>query len=89
MRLYDEKRKQIKIGDIIKFTNIQSNETITCKVMNLYRYSSFKDIYLSFNKERLGYKKEENANYLDMEKYYDPSEIKKYGVIGIEIKRME
>jgi len=89
MRLYDEKRQQIKINDVIEFTNINSNETIKCIVTNLYRYPSFKELYAAINKERLGYQIKEEATYLDMEKFYNSDEIKKYGVVGIEIKRME
>ena len=34
MRLYDEKRRQIREGDIITFTNRQTNEEIKTKVIN-------------------------------------------------------
>ena len=34
IRLNDEKRSQIKIGDEIEFTNIKINETLICKVTN-------------------------------------------------------
>lgn len=79
MRLYDEKRGLINIGDIIEFTNMDTGNTFKVEVINL-------DLYNSFDKERLGYKKEELANYEDMEKYYSKEEIDKYGVVGIEIK---
>lgn len=86
MRLYDEKRRQIKIGDMIEFTNINTNEKIEVEVINIYTFSSFKELYEHFDKELLGYSKEEQANYKDMEKYYDKNDIDKYGVVGIEIK---
>lgn len=86
MRLYDEKRGLINIGDIIEFTNMDTGNTFKVEVINLHRFNSFKDLYNSFDKERLGYKKEELANYEDMEKYYSKEEIDKYGVVGIEIK---
>ena len=39
MRLNDEKRSQIKIGDEIEFTNIKTNETLICKVTNVNELS--------------------------------------------------
>lgn len=88
MRLYDEKRKLIKVGDTITFTNIDTLKKFDVEVVNLYRYDNFKSLYNNFDKRRLGYKNEESANYLDMEKYYSKEEIKKYGVLGIEIRKM-
>ena len=88
LRLNDAKRQLIKVGDTIVFTHNQTKEEIVCEVTNLYRYPTFKDMYESFNKERLGYSFEEEASYLDMEKFYLKSEIEKYGVLGIEIKKI-
>lgn len=85
MRLYDEKRQQIKKGDTIEFTNIISNETIKYVVKELHIYDSFEKIYQIFDKERLGYQQEEDANYTDMEQYYSKNDIEKYGVVGIEL----
>lgn len=34
MRLYDEKRKLVQVGDNISFTNIESGETLLTKVKN-------------------------------------------------------
>lgn len=85
MRLYDEKRRKIKIGDNIEFTNITSGETINYIVKNLHIYNSFEKIYQKFSKERLGYLSNEEAKYTDMEQYYSQSDIEKYGVVGIEL----
>ena len=41
MRLNDEKRSLIKIGDFIEFENKDTHEKITCEVINIYKYSSF------------------------------------------------
>ena len=85
MRLYDEKRQQIKPKDTIEFTNIITNETIKYLVKDLHVYKSFEQIYQIFDKERLGYLTNEKAHYKDMEQYYPIDEIKKYGVVGIEL----
>lgn len=88
MRLYDEKRQLVKIGDLIEFSNCYTNETMTVKVIGLHRFKNFKELYSSFSKDVLGYLTNEQADSLDMEKYYNLEEIKKYGVIGIEIEKI-
>lgn len=89
MRLYDEKRQLINIGDIITFTNRDTLDTFNVKVINLHKYNSFKELYREFDKVRLGYKENEDAKPEDMEKYYPKEEIDKYGVVGIEIKKIK
>lgn len=86
MRLYDEKRRKISIGDTIEFTNEKNGEKIIAKVINLYLFNSFKDLYERFDKKSIGYKDNEVANYKDMSQYYSEEAINKDGVIGIEIK---
>ena len=86
MRLFDEKRKQIKVGDTIEFTNIVSLEKLKVKVIALHKFKNFEELYSHFNKTQLGYKQTENANSNDMNQYYTNDDIRKYGVLGIEIK---
>ncbi len=86
MRLFDEKRKQIKVGDTIEFTNIVSLEKLKVKVIALHKFKNFEELYSHFNKTQLGYKQTENANPNDMNQYYTNDDIHKYGVLGIEIK---
>lgn len=86
MRLFDEKRRELKIGDTIKFTNRTNNEEIEAIIINLYQYDSFNELYKHFNKIRLGYQNDEDANPKDMEEYYSREEQDKYGVVAVEIK---
>ena len=86
MRLNDEKRQKINIGDIIAFTNTESGEIIRVTVLNKHHFYSFDELYSSFDKARLGYMKNETADPNDMEIYYSKDKISKYGVLGIEIK---
>ena len=87
MRLYDEKRKQIKEKDIIIFTNIDTNEELKVEVEKLYIFNNFEELYNYFDKKELGYLDEE-ASYKDMEEYYSKEEQKEYGVVGIRIKKI-
>ena len=86
MRLYDDKRRKVNVGDIIEFTSLANGEKIQAEVLALHVYPSFEDIYNKFDKVQLGYNEWEIALHTDMEKYYLPTEIEKYGVVGIEIK---
>lgn len=88
MRLYDEKRQMISVGDIIEFTNNKTQEKIYCLVINLHIYPSFKELYEKFDPRLLGYLDGEAVSYHDMEMYYPEEKINKYGVIGIEIKKI-
>ena len=85
-RLNDEKRQLLEVDDFIEFTNRLTNETITAKIVALYRDTSFEQLYKKFDKISLGYKENEEANPEDMLQYYKKEEQEKYGVIGIEIK---
>lgn len=85
MRLCDEKRSIICVGDIIEFTNTKTNEICECEVINLYKYENFDELYKHHNKTTIGYSDNEIADSNDMLAYYTTENIRKYGVLGIEI----
>lgn len=85
LRLYDEKRRLISKGDIIVFTNIETKEKIKVLVKELHIYKNYEELYPNFEKTRLGYLEDEEANPKDMEEYYSIVNIEKYGVVGIEV----
>lgn len=87
MRLFDEKRRKIVTGDIIKFISTKDSSTfLTTQVTKLYVFKNFKELYQKFDKIKLGYMENDIPNYSDMEKYYSQTDMKSYGVVGIEIK---
>ena len=89
LRLYDEKRQKIQIGDTIIFRKEPDlDETLKVKVIGLLRYNSFEDLFNDFNIEIIADKsmtKEELLNTL--EEFYTPEKQKQYGVIGIRIEK--
>lgn len=87
MRLYDERRKPIKIGDEILFTNNQTKEQLKVVVKNLYVFPSFKELYAYFDHKRLGYERSDEGQPSDMEIYYSYELIEKNQVLAIEIKK--
>lgn len=85
MRLNDEKRRKIKIHDLIEFTNIKTGEKLFTKVINLHYYNDFDELYKNHDKISIGYSMEDIPNPSDMSIYYNESDIKKYGTLAIEI----
>ena len=87
LRLFDEKRQQLKVGDRILFTNIANGETLNAIVVKLHRFDSFEKLYKSLPLLQCGYTPEDvdKAKPSDMEQYYSLEEQKKYGVVGIEL----
>lgn len=86
MRLCDEKRSKIKIGDKIEFCQRETGEKLLTRVVNLAKFSSFEELYAHFDKIDLGYETADIADPQDMYKYYSINDINKYGTLAIEIK---
>ena len=87
LRLYDEKRQKIRVGDAIIFTSTESGEQIRATVKKLHRFDSFEVLYKSLPLLKCGYTAEDvdRAQPSDMESYYSVEEQQKYGVVGIEL----
>ena len=88
MRLYDEKRAKIKVGDKIEFENIDTHQNVMCEVISLARYKDFFELYSHYDKTAIGYSEDEIADASDMYVYYSPELIEKYGALAIEVKVM-
>lgn len=88
LRLLDEKRKAVSVGDTLIFTNTENTEEqLVCLVKNLYMFDSFEKLYGVLPLDKCGYLPEEipSASYKDMEAYYPAEKQKQYGVVGIEV----
>lgn len=88
MRLFDEKRSIIKPNDYIEFNNTINGETLLCVVINIYKYNNFEELYKNHDKISIGYEEDETASPDDMLMYYSIDNINKYGVVGIEVKKL-
>ena len=90
LRLYDEKRQKINIGDTIVFKK-EPELTISMevKVIGLLRYNTFEDLFKDFDIEIMADKlvtKQELLNILN--EFYTKDEQSKYGVVGIRIEKI-
>ena len=86
IRLYDEKRKKVNVGDNIYFTNEETGEVLKTEVEEISVFKNFRQLYARFDKTELGYGEDEDASPDDMAEYYSKREQKKYEVVAIRIK---
>ncbi|WP_314838885.1 ASCH domain-containing protein [Solobacterium moorei] len=88
LRLNDEKRQAISVGDTIIFQSIDMprSELMTV-VMGLYKFDSFKELYEKLPLMECGYTDANvaEASPDDMNQYYSQEEQQKYGVVGIKV----
>lgn len=86
LRLYDEKRQQIKLGDSIEFSKSE-NEKFKVRVIGLLLYETFSDLFNDFNISVLADQsmtKQELLNVL--QEFYTPEKQAQYGVLGIRLE---
>ena len=88
VRIYDEKRRKVSIGDYITFIT-DSDEEIQVRVVGILVCETFSILYDMLNVLHIGYTFESEANYTDMYKYYSKEEENKYGVIGIAFEYID
>ncbi len=89
IRIYDEKRQKVKVGDIILFHKLpESTETIKVEVVGISIFKSFHDLFSSFDKSKFGHDQNLSiSEEIQMQRaYYTEEEEKRYGVVGIHIR---
>ena len=92
LRLLDEKRQKICVGDTIEFTRLSvGTERIVVSVVGIHVFDSFAALYATLPLDRCGYDQAtmKDANPSDMEAYYSVEEQNRYGVVGIEFDLIE
>lgn len=87
-RLYDEKRKQLSVGDTLIFLRRPLEEDkIVAKVTDLVRYSTFTELVDNYEMKRLyldGYTKEMYLN--EMSRFYTEEDQMVDGVLAIHFE---
>lgn len=84
IRLNDEKRQLLKIGDEIEFSLINDpTQTIKTEVVDLCRFPTFKELFAAYPAGEYG--AENRDEWQLMYKYYSPEDECKYGVLAIRI----
>lgn len=86
LRLYDEKRRSIQLGDIIEFAK-SDDEKFKAEVVGLLRYNSFADLFEDFDISILADSSMTKQELLEvLGEFYSEEKQAEFGVIGIRIK---
>ena len=87
-RLNDEKRKKIKIGDIITFSmDPDRKESFNVLVINKFVFSSFKEMVDKLELKKLGFvNKKRNEVASIYHSFYPVDQENKYGVVVFEVR---
>lgn len=81
-RLYDEKRKKLKVGDQIEFSKLPDlQEKILVNVVDLYKENTFEDLFRKLYTDEEEIKRKTKSMY----QFYSIEKEKQYGVLGIKI----
>ena len=91
LRLNDEKRREISVGDEIIFAHAENDALcLRARVVALHKYPSFKLLFEVGLLEKTGFCGYTIAEACDrMHSYYTPERERQYGVLGIEIELLE
>lgn len=89
LRLNDEKRRMLRVGDVIEFENRKDKEKIYCKIIKLHYAENFEKLYNYFANNDILNEQLGNVTCSMLEKFYSKEEQNKYGVVGIEIKKIK
>ncbi len=86
VRLFDEKRREIKLGDTIEFRREpEQSETIQAEVVGLLNYRTFSDLVSDFPVTDFG--DDDPSRLLErISTFHTQEQEAKYSVLGIRIK---
>jgi len=92
IRLFDEKRQKLKVGDVIEFSKLPAlSEKMSVEVIALLRYKTFKSMIEDLGMECFGYSSGYSQDYFLDKIYsiYSKEQEQGYSVLGIRIKLIE
>lgn len=85
IRLNDEKRRLLKVGDRIEFSLMtDANQKTLTEITGLGTYPTFKELFAAYPPEQYGGDSQDEWEM--MYKYYPREEEEKYGTLAIELK---
>ncbi len=90
LRLYDEKRRRIAVGDTITFTCTSDERSVMVRVTSLHPFADFAALYATLPLTECGYTPENVslADPHDMEQYYPLEKQHENGVLAIGVERI-
>ena len=92
IRLLDEKRKVLRVKDIIEFSKLPSlHKKIQVKVLELLYYESFENLIKDFGIKSFGYNKDFPIDSFleNLYNIYTKDDEKRFGVLGIKLEVLQ
>ena len=85
IRLYDEKRRLLKVGDRIIFIRADDeSQSLETEVVRLDVFKTFKELFLAY--DPVVYGSESADEWVDMYKYYTKEDEEEFGVVGVGVR---
>lgn len=85
-RLNDDKRRLLKVGDVVKFLKRpEMKESAMAKIVGLHFHKTFQELFESFPPESFGGIAMEDL-VESIYKYYSKDDEEKFGAVGIEFR---
>ena len=87
IRLNDEKRQRMKVGERIEFS-LRPNfeEKFLAEIIGLDTFKSFKEAFSGYLPKQYGGQTKDE--WKSMYQYYSPEDEQKYGILGIRLRRL-
>ncbi len=88
IRLNDEKRSIIDVGDLIEFKKEpELSETLLTEVKDLVYFESFEEMAKTLPLEKIGFENETIQETIDVyHQFYSVEDEQKYGVVAIKVQ---
>ncbi len=89
VRLYDKKRRQLAVGDLITFSKLTNPvEDITVRIKKLTRFATFREMYESIPASSMGSQGDTIEKMIERTHHiYPPEKEKEWGTIAIEFEK--
>ena len=88
LRLRDDKRRLIAVGDTITFACTADERRVHVRVTEVLPFDDFASLYAALPMTACGYAPGQAADPRDMEAYYPPEKQAQYGVLAIGVERI-
>ena len=87
LRLFDEKRANLKLGDNIVFDRVNDpQDTVTVKVTGLLRYNTFEELFNDINMDLVAISGSLAEKLEVVHRIYSWEREQEYGVLGIHVE---
>ena len=87
VRLFDKKRQQLKIGDVIEFVNSRTQEKLLTQLRGIAIFENFEDMVDYLTPQLRGYDNKDEL-MLRFKRLYPADMVSKFNLVGLFVKNM-